>query len=104
MMDSNNKLGILVNSDEHFDYVLKLTDAAISKGKQVQIHLLDKGVSIVFTDLFDRLNAKARISACSEGIRTIAGNAPFNVPDTVEIVSPHQFPRILKGVDRTVVF
>jgi hypothetical protein len=51
-MGVDRVLGILVNSDQHFDYVLKLTAAATAKGKEVQIHLLDKGVGLLFTDLY----------------------------------------------------
>lgn len=104
MNDSNNILGVLVNSDEYFDYVLKLTAAATAKGKEVRIHLLDKGLGLLFSEVFAPLNRLARITACAEGMRAVAPDAPLCVPGSVKMISPLQLALILKGVDRTVVF
>ena len=38
------KLGILVSSDKHLDYVINLTTAAEEKGKEVEIFFTGKGV------------------------------------------------------------
>jgi hypothetical protein len=46
----------------------------------------------------------ARITACAEGLRALAPNAPTRAPGAVEMVSPRQLAGILEGVDRTVVF
>lgn len=38
------KLGILVSSDRHLDYVINLTQAACDRGNEVEIFFTGKGV------------------------------------------------------------
>ena len=51
----NNKLGILVSSDKHLDYVIALTAAAHDKGKSVQIFFTGQGVLLTQKPEFEQL-------------------------------------------------
>ena len=104
MSESGRTLGILVNSDKYFEYVLKLAEAATAKGRQVRILVLGKGVRLFATDEFARLSRMAQITAGA----TDRGNLGFQetdpLPDTVTVVSAQKFMDVLGEFDRTVVF
>lgn len=97
-------LGILVNSDRHFDYVLKLAEAATATGRQVRIHVLEKGFGLFSTGYFDRLRRLSRITACAAGAGKNGPQSPLSLPGTVDIVSERQFADVLREFDRAVVF
>ena len=48
-------LGILVSSDKHMDYVVKLTSAAHEKGKAVRIFFTGNGVLLTQSPEFKNL-------------------------------------------------
>ena len=103
-MDAYGKLSILVQSDRHFDFVEKLTAAAIEKGKQVKIHILGDGVALVKSHGFARLVHLAQVTICSESFdKFFRGNIP-SVPKSVKIVRPRQISDILQWSERGVVF
>lgn len=97
-------LGILVNSDRHFDQVLKLAEAATATGRQVRIHVLQKGFGLFSTGYFDRLSRLTRISACAAGLDGGGPQRPGSLPGTVDIVSEQQFAEVMRELDRAVVF
>ncbi|GBE05404.1 MAG TPA: hypothetical protein ENG95_03850 [Nitrospirae bacterium] len=41
------KLGILVNSDRHADDIVGITKAAVSKGHEVSLFMMDTGVNLL---------------------------------------------------------
>ena len=49
------KLGILVSSDNHLDYVINLTRAAREKGKEVELFFTGKGVLLTQSPDFKKL-------------------------------------------------
>ena len=104
MVDSRSTLGILVNSDEHYDYVLKLTAAATAKGRQVRIHLLDKGLGLLFSDALEPIGRMARISACAAGMDALPPKVSAGLSASVELVAPHHLADLLQVFDRVVVF
>ena len=53
------KLGILVGTDKHLDYVIHLTDAARAKGKAVDIFFTGDGVKLTQRSDFKQLVGKA---------------------------------------------
>ena len=61
-MEADKTLGILVNSNQYFDFVLMLTEAATAKGKHVKIHLQGPGLDLIDSDSFEHLLNIARIS------------------------------------------
>ena len=62
-------LGILVTSDRHLDYVVKLTEAAHAKGKAVEIFFTGRSVKLGFEPDFKRLVGKARLAICDVSFR-----------------------------------
>jgi hypothetical protein len=104
MTDTGHILGILVNSDRYFDYVLKLSEAAFAAGKDVWIHVLEKGFGLFAAGQFADLSRIARITACAAGQVRPTAEGPCQLPATVEIVSAGEFAEILRSFDRTVVF
>ena len=65
------KLGILVSSDKHLEYVVNLTDAAHDKGKEVEIFFTGKGVLLTQSPDFTRLVGKAKMSLCDVSFRAL---------------------------------
>ncbi|MDH4206976.1 MAG: DsrE family protein [Desulfobacteraceae bacterium] len=63
-------LGILVNTDKYLDYVVNLTRAAHSKGKDVQIFFTGKGVLLTLKPDFKKLVGKARLAICDVSFRS----------------------------------
>jgi hypothetical protein len=64
-----DSLGILVSSDRHLDYVVKLTEAAHKKGKDVQIFFTGSAVKLGFEPDFAKLVGLARLSMCDVSFR-----------------------------------
>ena len=104
MIDTPQTLGILVNSDKYFDYVLRLAQAASERGKQVRVHVLDKGFGLFSAKEFSDLSRLANVTACSAGMASPAGEKPVLLPQTVAVVPPERLADILREFDRTVVF
>lgn len=104
MNEPGHILGILVNSDRHFDYVLKLSEAASAAGKSVWIHVLGKGFGLFAAGQLTALSRMARITACAAGLPRAAAEGSCRLPTEVEIVSAGEFAGILRKFDRTVVF
>lgn len=55
------KLGILVNTDNHLDAVLGITLAALSKGLEVSIFVMDAGTHLLNHPLLKELSQRQRI-------------------------------------------
>jgi hypothetical protein len=65
----SESFGILVSSDRHLDYVVKLTEAAHKKGKKVEIFFTGKAVKLGFEANFAKLVGLARLSICDVSFR-----------------------------------
>ena len=77
----DNKLGILVSSDKHLDYIISLTHAAHAKGKEVEILFSGRGVRLTMKPEFERLKGKAKLCVCdisfrANGFRGREGHVP----------------------------
>ena len=72
------KLGILVSSDKHLDYVINLTGAAHKKGKEVEIFFTGKGVLLTQSSDFKKLVGKAKMTLCDVSFRAL--NLEGDVP------------------------
>ena len=72
------KLGILVSSDRHLDYVVNLTNAAYDRGKEVHIFFTAKGVLLTQEPEFESLVGKATMSLCDVSFRDLglSGDVP----------------------------
>lgn len=56
------RLGILVNSDRHPEYVLELCRAARMRGRQVSVHFTGAGLGMAEEPLLEALEGMAHIS------------------------------------------
>lgn len=65
-----DSLGILVNTDKYFDYVINLTGAAYAKGKDVHIFFTGKGVMLTLKPGFKKLVGKAKLAVCDVSFRS----------------------------------
>jgi hypothetical protein len=92
-----DRLGILVHSDRHPEFVLQLARAAKERGKQVCIHFTGPGLQLAAGPLIEALAGLARIS--------VEQKAPAEA-GFVDSVAMHRIPmsEFFKACDRTVVF
>ena len=65
------KLGILVSSEKHLDYVINLTEAAHKKDKEVEIFFTGKGVLLTQSSDFKKLVGKAKMTLCDVSFRAL---------------------------------
>ncbi len=100
----NNKLGILVTSDRHLDYVVSLTETAFKKGKEIKIFFTGSAVKLVEAPDFKRLKGKASISVCDFSFRSFELNeCTQNIkPGVLDTQAKHA--EIFKECDRYLVF
>ena len=98
------KLGLLVSSDKHLDYVINLTHAACDKGKEVEIFFTGKGVLLTQSPDFAKLVGKAKMSLCDVSFRTLGleGDVPgFGFKD---FATQAKNAELIKNSDRYLVF
>lgn len=71
-------LGILVNSDKHFDFVYHLATAARKKGIETHIFFTGQGVLLTQDSAFERLAGLARLKVCEVSFRAfdLKGDVP----------------------------
>lgn len=99
-----NKLGILVSSNKHLDYVIALTTAAHDKGKNVQIFFTGQGVLLTQRPEFGQLVEKAKLSVCDVSFR--ANGLSGDVPGVgfKDFATQARNAEMIESCDRYVVF
>lgn len=103
-MQASQTLGILVNSERHFDFVFALTEAAVLKGKQVSIHIMDSGLGLLFASSFPRLCPMARITVSDTSIPEIGRRGSPQILAGVEVIPAQKLVGLMQQCDRQVVF
>lgn len=103
-MRAEDALGILVNTDQHFEFVAKLAEAAAADGRPVRIHLRGAGVRMLHENAMGPLSQISRVSICADSLRRHCREAAIQVPPSVDVVAPDQLAAILKSCRRQVVF
>lgn len=58
------KLGILVNTDRNLKHILGITEAALRKGHEVSIFVMDDGVRLLGDERFTALCKRVSMSFC----------------------------------------
>lgn len=58
------KLGILVNTDRNLKHILGITEAALRKGHEVSIFVMDDGVRLLRDERFTALCKRVSMSFC----------------------------------------
>ncbi|MBW2603189.1 MAG: hypothetical protein JRE28_02580 [Deltaproteobacteria bacterium] len=99
-----DRLGVLVNSDKHFDKVIALTTAAHDKGKKVQIFFTGAAVLLTQKPEFEQLVGKAKLSICDVSFR--AHGLEGDVPGVgfKDFATQARNAEMISGCDRYVVF
>jgi predicted peroxiredoxin len=98
------KLGILVSSDKHLEYVVNLTDAAHDKGKEVEIFFTGKGVLLTQSTDFTRLVGKAKMSLCDVSFRALGLEGDVPGLGFKDFATQAKNAEIIKTSDRYLVF
>jgi len=99
-----NKLGILVCTNKHLDYVIALTTAAHDKGKSVQIFFTGQGVLLTQKPEFGQLEGKAKLSVCDVSYRAkgLSGDVPG--VGFKDFATQARNAEMIESCDRYVVF
>lgn len=97
-------LGILVTTERHMDYVLRLTYAALARKKKIEIFFTGKAVLLTQHPDFEKLVGKARLSVCDISFRTSGLSGP--VPGVIfnDFVTQAKNVEMIEKCDRYVVF
>jgi predicted peroxiredoxin len=98
------KLGILVSSDKHLEYIVNVTDAAYDKGKEVEIFFTGKGVLLTQSLDFTRLVGKAKMSLCDVSFRALGLKGDVPGLGFKDFATQAKNAEIIKTSDRYLVF
>ena len=102
-MEQHKRLTILVKSDQYFDYVERLAQAASQRERSVKIHMMGEGVALLWEHSLNGLLDVAQVSACSKSVAQFRSRKIEHVPKSVAIVSPEVISEIIQWGDRSVV-
>ena len=97
-------LGILVSTDQHLDYVLKLTDAACARNKTVAVFFTGKGVLLTQDPGFEKLVDKAKLSVCDMSFRAMGLSGTVPGVGAKDFTTQARSAEVIKRCDRYVVF
>ncbi|MGD2271124.1 MAG: hypothetical protein PVI06_12040 [Desulfobacterales bacterium] len=97
------ELGILVSSDKHLEYVVKLTGAAHDKGKAVRIFFTGKGVLLTQKPGFEKLVGKADIKLCDVSFRNFGLQADIPGLDFKDYATQAKNADMIQKCERYVV-
>jgi len=100
----DDRLGILVSSNKHLDYVIALTKAAHQNDKQIQIFFTGQGVLLTQKPEFSELVGKAKLSVCDVSFR--ANGLEGEVPGVgfKDFATQARNAEMIKECDRYLVF
>ena len=98
------KLGILVSSDKHMDYIVRLTEAAVKKKKAVEIFFTGQGVLLTQTPEFRKLVGKAKLSLCDNSFRALGLEGDVPGLGFKDFATQAKNAELIKNSDRYVVF
>jgi predicted peroxiredoxin len=97
-------LGMLVSSDRHLDYVIRLTDAAFSKGIEVKIFFTGNGVRLTRSPELKKLIGKAKMALCDVSFRALGFTGDVAGMGFKDFATQAKNAEMVKDCDRYVVF
>lgn len=100
-------MAILVSSNQHLDYVIKIARAAHKKGKKVSIFFTGKGVLLTLAPQFKALCGKAALAVCDISFRSFGLHGrEADIPGVTrrDFISQSKYAELLKKADRHLVF
>jgi predicted peroxiredoxin len=98
------KLGILVNTDRHLGHVVGLTGAALAKGHEVIIFIMDEGTRFLSRPEFAGLckTAGVTMSFCGYSAKQ-TGTAIDGIPEELVRGSQYMNVEMNRAADRVIV-
>jgi len=99
-----DKLGILVSSNKHLDFIIQLTEAAHAKGKEVEIFFTGQGVLLTQLTDFKKLVGKAKMSLCDVSFRALGLKGDVPGLGFKDFATQAKNAEIIKNSDRYLVF
>lgn len=98
------KLGILVNTDKHTEDIIGLTNAAISKGHEVIIFMMDAGVKLLSNSFVIGLCNKSGVhmSFCDHSTEKL-GVSKEGLPSQIVCGSQYDNATMNHEADRVIV-
>ncbi|MCE5194413.1 MAG: DsrE family protein [Nitrospiraceae bacterium] len=98
------KLGILVNTDRHLDDIMGMTSAAISKGHEVIIFVMDKGINLINNQVFKLVHKfeSVKVFVCSQDAVEM-GLSIDNVSEGIVMGSQYDNALMVHEADRVIV-
>ncbi len=98
------KLGILVNTDQHAEDILGITKAALSKGHEVSIFMMDTGVKLIGNPSITGLCNESGVSMsfCDHSAGKV-GVSKEGVPDKVVCGSQFDNANMSHQTDKVIV-
>jgi len=100
----DERLGILVSSNKHLDYIIALTTAAHEKGKKVQIFFTGQGVLLTQMPEFEKLVGKAKLSVCDVSFRVNGLEGEVPGVGFKDFATQARNAEMIKECDRYLVF
>ena len=97
-------LGMLITTDRHLDYILRLTDAARARRKKVELFFTGKGVLLTQHPDFEKLVGKARLSVCDISFRMLGLSGPAPGIIFNDFATQLRNAEMIEKCDRYVVF
>jgi len=97
-------LGILVNTDDHPDYVISMARAARSKGKMVRLHFSGPGVLLLYETEMGEIRDFAHATACAESLARYGHPAAKEQLVGIQIVPATELGRFISDCQRYVTF
>ena len=97
------KLGILVNSDKHLNDIVGIVNSASSKGHEVMLFTMDKGINLLAQDAFKNLCSVdgVTMSYCDHS----ATNEGFNkdgMPEAIVCGSQFDNANMMHAADKVI--
>lgn len=98
------KLGILINTDRHVDDIAGITKAAISKGHEVIIFMMDDGNKLLGNPTVTGLSEEAGVSMsyCDHSAQKL-GVSKDGIPDKIGCGSQFDNANMNSQADRVIV-
>ena len=98
------KLGILINTDRHFEDVVGITKAALSKGHEVIIFMMDDGNKLLGNPAITGLSDEAgvKMSFCDHSAGKL-GISKDGIPDKITCGSQLDNANMNNESDRVIV-
>ncbi|MFN3739707.1 MAG: DsrE family protein [Thermodesulfovibrionales bacterium] len=96
------RLGILVNTDRNLKHILGITEAALRKGHEVSIFVMDDGVRLLRDERFTALCKKVSMSFCDHSTHVL-NVSKEGIPEDIICGSQYNNAVMVHDSDKVIV-